>query len=79
MTVDVRLFATLADALGVRSGDVMPVSLADGAAVGALIESLGVDPQAVHLTLVNGRVVHDRSHGLHDGDRVGLFSPVGGG
>jgi len=79
VNVDVRLFATLADAFAVRPGDVMPTSLLDGATIDTLIEFLGIDPQAVHLVMVKGRIVHDRSRALSDGDRVGLFPPVGGG
>ena len=79
MTVDVRLFAVLSDQSTVPYGDAMAVPLPDSETIEGLIRSLGIDPQDVHLVMVNGRIVHDRSRALADADRVGLFPPVGGG
>jgi sulfur-carrier protein len=39
---------------------------------------LGIPPEKIKLAMVNGRSV-SLDHGIRDGDRVGLFPPVGGG
>jgi len=78
--VAVRLYATFAkDAPTHRAGDPFDVELRDGATIAELIGQLGIPEADVHLTIVNGRMVHARSEPLSDGDRVGLFPPVGGG
>ncbi len=80
MTVDVRLFATLAErGAGSGAGISRPTVVPVGTTLRTLIAQLGIDPRQVHLTIVNGRIVHDLDARLSDGDRVGLFPPVGGG
>lgn len=39
---------------------------------------LGIPSEKIKLAMVNGRSV-SLDHGVRDGDRVGLFPPVGGG
>ncbi len=39
---------------------------------------LGIPTEKIKLAMVNGRSV-SLDHGITDGDRVGLFPPVGGG
>jgi molybdopterin converting factor small subunit len=39
---------------------------------------LGIPSEKIKLAMVNGRRV-SLDHGIQDGDRVGLFPPVGGG
>ena len=80
MKVEVRLYATLVDGQpGLRAGDPALLEFRDGASFSDLLRRLGIDPRAVHLVIINGRLVHDRTVDLSDGDRVGLFPPVGGG
>ncbi|MDD5264067.1 MAG: MoaD/ThiS family protein [Candidatus Bipolaricaulis sp.] len=80
MNVEVRLHATLTAARpGLRAGEPFPVELPEGAAVSDLVLTVALVPKEVHLVMVNGRIVHDRATRLEDGDRVGLFPPVGGG
>jgi len=78
--VEVRLFATLVEHVAGRTaGDPFPVDLADGSTLSDLLERLGVPPGEVHLAIVNGRAVQGLSATLAEGDRIGLFPPVGGG
>jgi molybdopterin converting factor small subunit len=56
----------------------MPVELPDGATVGQLIEHLRLPADEVKVTFVNG-IVRGEEHSLSDGDKVGVFPPVGGG
>jgi len=79
ITVYVRLFATLRryhPHLGI--GEAMPVELPDGATVGQLIEHLRLPAGEVKVIFVNG-IVRGEEHALSDGDKVGVFPPVGGG
>ena len=80
MRVEVRLYATFAKyAPTQRAGDPFDVEVGDSASLADLIHKLGIPETEVHLTIVNGRIIHDRSQSLHESDRVGLFPPVGGG
>ena len=80
MRVEVRLYATFAEhAPTRRAGDAFDVQLAEGASVADLMHKLGIPEAEVHLAIVNGRIVHDRSLRLSEADRIGLFPPVGGG
>ncbi|MCB2192191.1 MAG: MoaD/ThiS family protein [Deltaproteobacteria bacterium] len=45
---------------------------------GDLIRRLGLDPERIKIVMLNGRSASLDAE-LHDGDRVGLFPPVGGG
>ncbi len=79
ITAYVRLFATLRrhyPHLGI--GEAMPVELPDGATVGQLIEHLRLPADEVKVIFVNG-IVRREEHVLSDGDKVGVFPPVGGG
>lgn len=80
MRLEVRRYATLADpGRGRVPGDPEDVTLDDSATVTQLLEHLALPHEAVHLVIVNGRIVHDRRTRLAGGDRVALFPPVGGG
>ena len=80
MRVEVRLYATFAEAAPTqRAGDPFNIELAATASLNDLICSLGLPKAEVHLAIVNGRIIHDRTHLLCENDRVGLFPPVGGG
>ena len=80
MRVEVRLYATLAAVHpGLRAGDRIDLELPDGARLPDVLSELRIEPGAVHLVILNGRSVQDRSIPLSGGDRLGLFPPVGGG
>ena len=79
MRIEVRLFATLREyAPAEGNAGVFSTMLPEGGTVGALLESIGIDANQVHLRMVNGAGVGD-DHVLKEDDRVGLFPPVGGG
>ncbi|GAB4251916.1 MAG: MoaD/ThiS family protein [Thermoleophilia bacterium] len=75
--IDVRLFATLPT----KSRDgrrIYQVEPREGLTIRDLVEEQGLDPGDIHIAMVNGlRTGLDTE--LSDGDRVGLFPPVGGG
>ncbi len=76
-TVEARLFAGLETRA--RDGRAeWRVPLAQAPTVAALCEAIGLAAGAAGLVLVNG--LHgEPSTGLHDGDEVALFPPLGGG
>ena len=80
MRIEVRLYATFAEyAPTQRAGDPFDVELDAGGSVSQLIIAIGVPEAEVHLAIINGRIIHDRSATLAQNDRVALFPPVGGG
>ena len=80
MRVEVRLYATLADDHpDLRAGEPIDLELRGEASLPDLLRKLGIKPRAVHLVIIDGRVVHDHGCALSDGNRVALFPPVGGG
>jgi molybdopterin converting factor small subunit len=75
--IEVRLFATLPmrSQKGRKQFEVEPHP---GLSVRDVIAGEGLDESEIHLVMING------SHGtldspLSDGDRLGLFPPIGGG
>jgi molybdopterin synthase sulfur carrier subunit len=80
VNVEVRLHGTLTAARpGLRAGDPFPVGLPERATISDLVTKLSLAPGEIHLVMVNARAVNDREAPLAEGDRVGLFPPVGGG
>ena len=80
MRVDVRLYATFAKGAPTqRAGDPFDVELEDNASLTDLIRRLEIPEDDVHLAIVNGRIIHERTQVLLDADRVALFPPIGGG
>lgn len=74
--VEVRLYATLRS---YNPSSNMPcVNLPGGVTVSDVMRQLGIAPDEVKLIMVNG-VNSELSRLLVDGDRLGLFPPVGGG
>jgi len=55
------------------------VEVGASASLADLINKLEIPEKDVHLAIVNGRIIHDRSLRLSEADRIGLFPPVGGG
>ena len=80
MRVEVRLYATFSDhAPSKRAGEPFQINIEDSPSLTDLIRKLKIPEKEVHLIMVNGRVIHDRSFRLSEADRIGLFPPVGGG
>jgi len=78
--VEVRLYATFAKfGPSQHAGDPFDVELEDSALLTDLMKKLEIPEAEVHLAIVNGHIVHDRTQALQNGARVALFPPVGGG
>ncbi|MBW1748063.1 MAG: MoaD/ThiS family protein [Deltaproteobacteria bacterium] len=76
MHVTLKLFATLSR-FTPDSRDRYPI--APGTTVKHLLEKLGVPEDDVRLIFINGIKGHLVASTLTDGDRLGIFPPVGGG
>lgn len=79
MKIEVNLYATLKKYMKNETGGKSSViALEDGICVKDVIQKLKVPADSVKLIFING--VHaGRNTILKDGDRLGLFPPVGGG
>jgi molybdopterin converting factor small subunit len=78
-TVEVRFYATLQKyhpSLGI--GEPLGITLDDKARLGNLFSELKIPKEEIKIALVNGKM-EEESYLLRDGDRIGLFSPIGGG
>lgn len=79
MTVEVKLFATLAQFLPPNSKSGAAVlDLPDGATVADLTRRLGIPSGIECVLLLNGTNV-DSGVGLREGDVVDIFPPLAGG
>ena len=77
--IEVRLYATLRKYypdLGI--GEPLVMALDDKAKLGNLLNELKLPKEEVKVALVNGKW-EEESYLLRDGDRIGIFSPIGGG
>jgi molybdopterin converting factor small subunit len=79
VTVEVRLFATLAQFLptGSKAGSAV-LDLPEGAIISDVTRRLGIPPGLDRVVLVNGTDV-DGDARLHDGDAIDIFPPLAGG
>jgi molybdopterin converting factor small subunit len=79
VTVEVRLFATLARFLphDSRHGAAV-LAVPDGATIADVAAQLGIPPDFDHVALVNGREAGPADR-LQPGDVVDLFPPLAGG
>ncbi len=75
MTIDLRLFATLQP---YEPSSSHAFQLKVGMPVRELVEQLGIPEIKAKLIFING-IKCDLDTVLKDGDRVGIFPPVGGG
>ncbi len=79
ITVEVRLYATLQKYHpGLGIGEPLGITLGDKARLGNLFSELKIPKEEINIALVNGKW-EEESYLLEDGDRIGLFSPIGGG
>jgi len=83
MNITLKLYAMLSDYLppGAQNNQIK-VELAEGAAVGALIERYNLPPKLTHLVLINGVYVAPEarsSTALREGDTVAMWPPIAGG
>jgi len=75
MPIELNCYATLAP---MTPGNAAAFPIKTGETVTALIDRLGIPRDEIKIVFVNGvTVALDKV--LADGDRVGIFPPVGGG
>lgn len=78
MIVEIRLFATLRNYFPEIPGGVLTLEAAETATVGDIVAKLKIAPEEIKIIMVNG--IHaEPEQSLKNGDRIGLFPPVGGG
>lgn len=79
MTVEVRLFATLARFLppGSRDGSAV-LDVPDGATIDAVLRCLGIPPGLDRVLLLNGSEA-DPEQPVRTGDVIDVFPPLAGG
>lgn len=75
MGIEIKCFATLAPHEP-ENGDDYPIE--PGETIQSLLDKLGINVDDVSLFFVNSLRSYPETE-LTDGDRVGLFPPVGGG
>ncbi len=73
--IELKLFATIARYL---PDSKEPFLLLDGTTIREVASKLGIPESEMKLTFVNG-IQRPLDHVLDDGDRLGIFPPVGGG
>lgn len=79
MKIEIHLYASLTKYLPAESEHKTWVrEMPEGAEVSDIIGLMNIPDPSVKLIFLNGRHA-DRNTRLKDGDRVGLFPPVGGG
>ncbi len=72
--LEIKCYATLARHLPPGG----KLELPEGSSIGQVITTLGIDPEEVKIIFLNGVHASETSV-LANGDRVGLFPPIGGG
>lgn len=75
INIDLKLFVTLS---AFHPCPEKPYGIKQGTTVGQLVKSLDIPGDMVKLIFING-IRKGLEYELKDGDRVGLFPPVGGG
>jgi len=79
VTVEVRLFATLAQFLPPGSTDASAtLDVPDGATIADVARRLGIPPGLDRVLLLNGREAEPEDR-LHAGDVLDIFPPLAGG
>jgi len=79
MEIELKLYASLASHMPKKtSGNSWSVEISEGTKVRELLEKFKIPTDAVKMVFLNG--VHAGGEEiLKDGDRVGVFPPIGGG
>ena len=79
MQVEVRLYAGMREyAPHLLIGQPQIIEVPEGASGQELVQVLGIPDDVPKILVINGRK-EDLLYQLKEGDRIGVFSPVGGG
>jgi molybdopterin synthase sulfur carrier subunit len=79
MNVTVKLYASLSRyGQGKRAGTPFEIELPEEATLEELIKQLNIPMEETRITFVNG-IIQEPDWRLKDGDKVGIFPPIGGG
>ncbi|MCL0036450.1 MoaD/ThiS family protein [Dehalococcoidia bacterium] len=80
MIIEIRLYATLKSYRPeLKVGEPLFLNVDEGTTAKRVLEEvLGIPAKVIKTVFVNG-IYRDLDHVLADGDRVGIFPPVGGG
>jgi sulfur carrier protein ThiS len=84
MLITFKLYASLTPYLPLahRTGNQMPLEVAQGASIGQIIEPFGLPMKMVHLVLINGVYVAPEERAtrtLAEGDVLAIWPPIAGG
>jgi sulfur-carrier protein len=79
MKIELKLYAGLEKYLSDKKGqNRFELDLSEGTNITSLLEELTIPPQEAKIIFLNG--LHAKGdEPLRDGDRVGIFPPLGGG
>lgn len=78
MQLELRVYTGLEKYTGTKYGELIKAEIPEGSTVRDLMKVYKIPEQEVFSSLVNG--IHKNwDDVLHEGDRVALFPPVGGG
>lgn len=79
MKIEIKFFASLSRHMkNPLISDKKTMEWPEAASVGDLVDALGVPRKDIKLIFLNG--VHAPMDAIvHDGDRIGIFPPIGGG
>ena len=75
MNIKLRLMGMLKDKEPADNS----LQVADGSTIQAVLISLDIDPESVHVFTVNGTLERDKQFQLSPDDDLTVFPPVGGG
>jgi len=80
MEIEIRLYATLRRYCPeLKVGEPLFLNLDEGTTVKRVLEEMLTIPTGVVKTVFVNGIYREVDHVLADGDRVGIFPPVGGG
>lgn len=84
MRITFKLYASLTEYLpaDARTGNRVPLDVADGTTIAQVIEPFGLPQKLVHLVLVNGVYVEPAerlTRVLNEGDVLAIWPPIAGG
>jgi thiamine biosynthesis protein ThiS len=77
--IEVRLFAYLRELFPSENRGVKKLEIPANFTIDNLLDEVGVKEKEIMIVMVNGLRKQNHNEKLKDGDRIGIFPPVGGG